>query len=376
MSKVTDIIADVARIDSIEVTANTAGGIGSFIDTSIAISSDGTALANDDGSDNRNIAIGIGSSVGMTTASGNVGIGASTLASAVSSINNIGIGGATLYYNTIGYDNTNIGFQSGFNNTTGIRNIGLGSQALYGNATSKLTGSYNTGIGFQSGYNLTTGQYNVLMGYKAGYNLTTAVDSVHIGKNAGFYTTGGYNTFIGEGAGAGVSTGQYNVSIGQGSGATLSSAYITGSLNTFIGVGAKPSSTSVSNEITLGYSGISTLRCQVTTITALSDERDKTDITDLDVGLDFINSLRPVDFTWNMRDGGKVGVPEIGFIAQELQQAQIDNNKVIPQLVMDNNPDKLEAGYGALLPVMVQAIKELSSKVDDLTTELNTLKGL
>ena len=131
---------------------------------------------------------------------------------------------------------------------------------------------------------------------------------------------------------------------------------------------------SVDNEITLGISNIATLRCQVTTITALSDERDKTDITDLDAGLDFINCLRPVDFTWNMRDGGKVGIPDVGFIAQELQQAQITNNKVIPQLVMDENPDKLEAGYGALLPVMVKAMKELSAKNDALEARLAVLE--
>ena len=45
-----------------------------------------------------------------------------------------------------------------------------------------------------------------------------------------------------------------------------------------------------SNEITLGDSNIATLRCQVTSITALSDQRDKTAIEDLDLGLKFVNS--------------------------------------------------------------------------------------
>jgi hypothetical protein len=39
---------------------------------------------------------------------------------------------------------------------------------------------------------------------------------------------------------------------------------------------------------------------------------------------------------------------------------------VVPHLVMDNNPDKLEAGYGMLIAPLVQAVKELSAKVDEL----------
>ena len=49
-----------------------------------------------------------------------------------------------------------------------------------------------------------------------------------------------------------------------------------------------------------------------------SDQRDKTSITDLDLGLNFINDLRPVSFIWNDR-GGYTGTREhMGFIAQEV----------------------------------------------------------
>ena len=41
------------------------------------------------------------------------------------------------------------------------------------------------------------------------------------------------------------------------------------------------------------------------------------------------------------------------------------------KLVLDDNPDKLEASAGHLLPVMVQAIKELSAKVEELESKLN-----
>jgi hypothetical protein len=124
---------------------------------------------------------------------------------------------------------------------------------------------------------------------------------------------------------------------------------------------------------------VATLRCQVTTITSLSDARDKKDVAPLDAGLDFINALNPVRFTWNMRpeedhEGnmvqGRKDDPDTGFIAQDLKAVQEATGIVIPGLVYDNNPDKLEAGYGKLLPVLVKAIQELSAKVEALEAQL------
>jgi len=71
-----------------------------------------------------------------------------------------------------------------------------------------------------------------------------------------------------------------------------------------------------------------------------------------------------------MRDGGKVGTIDSGFIAQDLQQAQANANVYIPNLVNDSNPDKLEAGYGTLIPVLVNAINELTEKVKSLEERL------
>ena len=110
-------------------------------------------------------------------------------------------------------------------------------------------------------------------------------------------------------------------------------------------------------------------------ITSLSDARDKKDIKDIPTGLSLINRLRPVSFVWNMRDGGKVGVPEFGFIAQELQQAQKDAGVTVPNLVMDSNPDRLEAGASTLIPVLVKAVQELSAELKAVKAELAAMKG-
>jgi hypothetical protein len=57
-------------------------------------------------------------------------------------------------------------------------------------------------------------------------------------------------------------------------------------------------------------------------------------------------------------------------VAQELQAAQAAAGVTIPGLVFDANPEKLEAGYGKLLPVIVRAIQELSERLDELQDKL------
>ena len=134
-----------------------------------------------------------------------------------------------------------------------------------------------------------------------------------------------------------------------------------------IGHEADASSATVSNEITLGNSSVATLRCNTQTISSLSDARDKTDVQELPEGLDFISKLNPVKFQWQTRDGnGKDGTYEAGFIAQDLQSAQQDADADYLGLVMDANPDRLEASYGKLVPMLVKAIQELKSEVEQL----------
>ena len=169
--------------------------------------------------------------------------------------------------------------------------------------------------------------------------------------NAGTAATGSNNTFAGSGAG---------------------DAQTSGNNNIILGYNADGSSTTVSNEITLGNASIATLRCQITSITALSDRRDKKDIVPLELGLDFVNSLNPVKFTWNTRDGAKVGQQEAGFIAQELDEAQIAAGaETYLDIVLKENLDKLEAAPGKLIPVLVKAIQDLSAEVATLKEQIN-----
>lgn len=243
-----------------------------------------------------------------------------------------------------GVHNTFIGNQAGYNNTTGGYNTAIGSFALSVNTSA----SNNVAVGYYA-LQQSTGTNNVAVG-RGALNQSTASSQVAVGHNAGLaVTTGGENTLIGSSAGSNITT---------------------GTNNTVIGNGATASTATVSNQITLGNSSISTLRCQVTSITGLSDARDKRNTVDLPAGLEFVKGLRPVKFEWNMRDGGKVGEVDTGFIAQDLQATQATLGIQIPGLVYDNNPDRLEANYGKLLPVLVNAIKELSAEVDRLKAQI------
>jgi hypothetical protein len=273
----------------------------------------------------------------------------------------------------------------------------VGHRALHVN-----NGPYNTAIGHDAGLTNTTGQFNTLLGALAGklLNNTTANCAVGYAALSGSNGGSGENTAIGALCSANLTTGSYNVangtyalsanltgnnnvSIGHrsldahlGSNCVAvgkdASTNVTTSDNTIaIGYNAQPSTNTVDNEITLGDANITALRCNVTTISSLSDIRDKSNIEDLPIGLEFVNALNPVKFDWSRRDGSMEGAKDIGFIAQDLDNVQENFNIAdYANLVLKENPDKLEASYGKLVPVLVKAIQELSAEVAELKEKL------
>ena len=238
------------------------------------------------------------------------------------------IGALALRANTTGaVNNTAVGHQSTLNNTTGQNNTAVGKDSLLGQS-GLSTGSGNTAIGNQALNANTTGYTNTALGISAGFSITTGFN----------------NTCLGGQAGALLTTGSNNIVIGQDSNAATATT---------------------SNSITLGNALNTVLRCAVTSITSLSDARDKKEVEDLNVGLEFIDGLRPVKFVWDDRnEQGKHDIADFGFIAQDLKAAEdaVDMADVL-KLVYDENPEKLEASYGKLIPILVKAVQELSAEV-------------
>lgn len=226
-----------------------------------------------------------------------------------------------------GSENSSFGHSSLKQNTTGYQNTGFGVASLQLNTTGYL----NTAIGYSSLTNMSGGQRNVALGSSAGGSLTSGNQNIFIGDNSGFQTFSGNN-------------------------------------NILIGYISDTPTSSTSNSITLGNSSHNVLRCAVTSITSLSDARDKKEVKDLNVGLEFIDGLRPVTFVWDDRDEeGKHDIADFGFIAQDLKAAQEDVEMAdVLKLVYEENPEKLEASYGKLIPILVKAVQELSAEVKAL----------
>jgi len=316
------------------------------------------------------------------TGNSNIFMGRDTAKDATTSTENVCIGRDSVKDFTTGSYNVCIGKDAAKSLTTSSYGVYIGYQAGQTYSNENQFGASAVCIGAEAG-ETATGVKNTLIGTKAGQNLGSGSNCVLIGNETaklgsasyniavgtgvfnGQAYTGGSNVGVGFNAGNGLTSGEDNTFLGTNAGSSITE----GDNNTCIGHDATLSSATVNNEITLGDSNIATLRCNVQTISSLSDRRDKTDINTLDLGLDFVKSLNPVKFKWETRDGnGKDGSYEAGFIAQDFQQLQKDNDADYLKLVMDENPDRLEASYGKLIPVLVKAIQEL-------TTEIETLKS-
>jgi hypothetical protein len=135
----------------------------------------------------------------------------------------------------------------------------------------------------------------------------------------------------------------------------------------------------VDNDITLGQSThrwIDVWAADGTINT--SDARDKTNIKNLQYGLDEILKLRPVTYQWA---GKEENGNKVGLIAQELQQ-------VLPEVVRDweydINPEtnermkvsssRLGVFYADIIPVLVKSIQEQQKIIEDQGARIKALE--
>jgi len=311
--------------------------------------------------------VGVSASLSNDTGSDNAAFGHQAMQTNISGGSNSAFGRYALLNNLTSF-NTAVGRSALQENTTGGNNVGVGYRALYLNET----GADNVAVGKGALDANTTASNNTAVGANALTANITGINNTAVGSSALGGALNDGNTAVGLSAGAGISTGQYNTSIGLVSMTTTS---YTGSYNSSIGYNSAPSAAGSSGQFTLGDANITNLRCNDTSISALSDSRDKTDVINSPYGLDFINTVRPVQFKWETRDGNaKDGSTRIGFLAQELLEATDGNNAVL-DLVLDDNPEKLEAKYGNLLPIAIKAIQELSAQNAALIARIEALES-
>tara|TARA_B110000503_G_scaffold134758_1_gene214231 strand:- start:136 stop:1371 length:1236 start_codon:yes stop_codon:yes gene_type:complete len=349
-----------------------------------------------------NTAVGSLTLTAAATGNYNSAFGRQALQSLTSGNFNTGIGQAALYTNTSGSNNTAVGQSALGANTTGSSNVGIGKDALSANTTASnnvavgyqalltnTTAENNTAVGYIA-LKFSTGTANTAVGRQALTNNTTGTFNTGSGVNALFAnTTGIYNTTLGAYAGGQITTGTYNNILG-----SLDTTLTTGSYNMLLGRFANVQSSATGYALVLNtdntprtdkgnntgyiFTGGSVYQGNNSASWAtVSDERLKKNIVDNNDGLNKINQIQIRNFEY--RPASEVtDLPEtqavdkegtqLGVIAQEIQQ-------VLPDMVSEESTGVLSVDTGNLSWYLVNAVKELSAKVEALQTELAILKG-
>ena len=359
-----------------------------------------------------------------TTGSYNVAYGTNALGGNQTGSNNVAIGHEALNaYDggdnvAIGYRagkaadqtrNTYIGYDAGTAQNGSADNMAIGYMALsrqttgangniaIGNYTGRaVVSSASTSQLLAIGHSVASNASGALAGYQncfVGYNIASASGL------AGAFR----NTALGANALTDLTTGDNNTTLGNMAGNSITTATNNLCLGYQAGESGSPSGTLTtgSNTIVLGDDNIGALYCTQSSINT-SDRRDKADITNFTDGLDFIKKMQPVTYKWDRRswylprdeegnitdeditkvtpDGSKKeNVTHVGFIAQDVETlekeigfASDNTNRLLTNLTEDGNRYGMK--YERLVTVLVNAVKDLSTKLDAAETRIKTLE--
>ncbi|MBJ3774811.1 DUF2793 domain-containing protein [Acuticoccus mangrovi] len=292
----------------------------------------------------------------IDTASGNVRVSSLATGKALQATGADGtasLGGRELRFSN------GLAFNAGLAND--VNSVALGALTL--DATT--SGNHNTAVGRQSLTALTSGSTNTALGSNAGSQLVSDSGNTFVGYNAGSVLTAGTgNTGVGRNAFTGV-------------GSTISNASALGDGATVTG----------SNQVQLGNSSTTTYAYGA--VQNRSDARDKTDVRETRLGLDFVCALRPVDFRWDYREDYRrpAGLdPDVewvapeagsmvrerfhhGFLAQDvaavIEQQGVDFGGYQDHAIAGGD-DVKSIGYSELVAPIVRAIQEICVRLEAL----------
>ena len=302
----------------------------------------------------------------------NSAFGLNALQANTTGVSNTAAGRTALANNTIGNNNTATGLGALRLNTEGTNNTATGVGALYLN----ISGNNCTATGVSALYANTTGTNNVATGLSALRFNTEGINNTATGAGALYQNTfGNNNTATGFGAlrlntvginntAAGVSA-LYNNTIGSGN-------IGIGFMNNAGAYSPVFDPTTQDNRLVLGHTSITNAYVQVAW-TVTSDARDKMNFAPVPYGLDFVNQLKPTAYQFKVdRDTEKPnGSVRYGFKAQDILALEGDN----PVVIDIEDPDNLKYKGEHLVPVLVNAVQELTTIVKELQAEVVALKA-
>ena len=100
-----------------------------------------------------------------------------------------------------------------------------------------------------------------------------------------------------------------------------------------------------------------------------SDSILKEDILKINTAMDKVDSLSGYEFTWNDLIGDeRAGTKDYGVIAQEIEN-------VLPHAVNINSRGYKTVNYNSLIPLLIEAVKELSARVKELENPEEEIDG-
>lgn len=326
---------------------------------------------------------------------------------------NTGVGFESLFSLTFGYRNSAFGYQSMRTNTQVIENSAFGMQALFSNTTGSdnsafgvfalsdnTTGSFNSAFGVSSLILNTSGTFNSAFGYSSLSSNTTGSNnsafgnasltinttglrnsafghfSLHVNTDGDDNSAFGHSSLLSNISGRGNSaygyyslrnsTGNNNTAIGDSSGRNIT----TGSNNIAIGFNTIVPTSTGSNQIRMGNTAITFAGIQVAW-TVSSDRNLKSNIYNTDLGLGFINKLRPVSYT---RINDESGNTEYGFIAQEVDEVLKNEQNIDNGIISVDSEGIYSLRYNDLLAPMVKAIQELKQENEELRSKIESMR--
>jgi hypothetical protein len=349
-------VAGVANVDGNSNTfvgagagnINTTGSHNSFV-------GEAAGQSNTTGSDN----VFVGQQAGVNSSTG----GASTF-----------VGRYAGLFNTTGFNNVYVGWQAGMSSTTAYQNAFVGDaagqntidgpqNAFFGSGAgfANTSGTVNSFFGFQTGVSETTGAGNSFFGAQAGTSFTTGINNSFFGDNAGYaQITGSNNTYVGTTA-TGADGLQFSTALGSGAFADTSHTVVLG---TNLEVVIVPGKLEVQ---TLGTAGSQQLCLNATNRLApcSSSLRYKTDLQPFGGGLEIVERLRPITFTWTT-DHAR----DLGLGAEDVAEIE-------PLLVTHDRAGRIEGvKYDRLDVVLINAIKEQQQELQEERREIQELNAV
>ena len=311
------------------------------------------------------------------------------------------MGSNSLVAATTGHTNTAVGYAAGSAITTGHENVAIGGNALdalttgndhvavgYGALGALTTGARCTGLGYAAAANLSTGDDNTCVGYDSGVQITGGSDNTCVGNYAGdAITTGNGNVCLGYNSGTAITTSINNIMIGISAGSNHTGT--SDGRNICIGDNTTLAAADDDRSIVIGHNttgkgdnqtlirgndGIYNSQ-NTTAWNTTSDERIKKNIVDNNAGLDILNQIQVRNFEYRTEEEivdfanpasavVKNSGLHIGVIAQEIE-------KVLPEVVTESSLGIKSVATDPIMWAMVNAIKELSAKVEELESKLN-----